>query len=72
MIVSGSPKAFHKVIQGALFSLSRRVQARVHVRYLLYGTLPTKAEQQTMEQWLKDGTDILKKLVDQLRAGRNS
>jgi hypothetical protein len=68
-IVCGRPKDFSKVIQGALFSLSRRVMARVHVRYLLYGTLPTKTEEEAMEQWLKDGSEILKKLVSQV-AGR--
>jgi hypothetical protein len=70
-IISGRPKDFANAIEGAFFSLSRRVQARVHVRYLLYGTLPTKTEQQAMEQWFKDGIEILKKLGSEVTATVN-
>lgn len=71
LIISGRPKDFAKVIEGAMFSLSRRVKARAHVRYLLYGTLPTKTEQQAMEQWLKDGTETLKELASRVTAPVN-
>lgn len=70
-IISDSPKDFANVTGGAFLSLSRRVQARAHVRYLLYGTLPTKTEQQAMEQWIKDRIEILKKLGSEVRATVN-
>jgi hypothetical protein len=67
-IISGRPKDFSNVIKGAFLSLPRRARVRAHVRYLLYGTTPTKAEQEAMEQWLKDGIEILKKLSSQVTA----
>jgi hypothetical protein len=65
-IVSGRPKHFANVTEGTFFSLPRRVSARIHIRYLLYGTLPTKTEQEAMEQWVKDGIEILKKTSSQV------
>jgi len=58
--------------RAGLYSLSiqlfvgARVQARWHIRYLLYGTPPTKEDKQSLEELLRKQEESLQKLIDGL------
>jgi hypothetical protein len=66
-IVCGSPKDITKVFPAAFFSVASRARAYFHIRYLLYDRLPTKAEEQAAEAWLREGTQVVEEMIKGIR-----
>ncbi len=63
-IVSGSPMDIAYIVSASPFSLVARVRARWHIRNLLYGTLPTKEDEQALEAALKKQEKSLQEMID--------
>jgi hypothetical protein len=66
-IECGNPNHFASVISVLPFSLIARVHARWHIKYLLYGTLPTKQDQQALDAMLKKGKEDFEEMINSLR-----
>ena len=71
-IVSGSPLDIACVVSVSPFSLIMRGQARWHVRYLLYGTPPTKEEEQALEAAIKKQEKSLQAMIDGFRRTKDA
>ncbi len=63
-IVSGSPLDTADIVSVSPFSLVVRVQARWHIRQLLYGTPPTKEDEDALEAALKKQEKSLQEMID--------
>jgi hypothetical protein len=62
-IFSGSAMDIAHVVSVYSFSLVTRVQSRWHIRYLIYGTLPTKEDEQALDAVLKKQKKDLQEMV---------
>jgi hypothetical protein len=71
-ILTGNPDDIAYIVSCFSFSLIARVQARWDVRYLLYGTLPTKEEQQGLKVSLKKQEEELQKIVDEFSRAKKA
>jgi hypothetical protein len=65
-IVYGNPKGIAYILSVSPFSLVARVRARWHIRYLLYGTPPTRQDGEALEVVLKKQEEDLQKMIDSL------
>jgi hypothetical protein len=71
-IVSGSPMDIAYIVSVAPFSLIARVRARWRIRYLLYGTPPTKEEEHALEAALKQQEKNMQEIVDGFAKGKET
>jgi hypothetical protein len=63
-IVSGEPKDISNIVSVSPFSLIARVRSRWHIRYLLYGVLPTEEEKQALEDAVRNRLEGTQDMID--------
>jgi hypothetical protein len=63
-IMSGSPMNIAYIVPVSPFSVMARFQARWHVRHVLYGTSPTKEDEQALEVAIKQQEKSMKEMID--------
>lgn len=63
-IVYESPMDIAYILSVSPFTLVARVRARWHIKYLLYGTPPTKQDEEALEVVLKKQKQDLQKMID--------
>ena len=68
-IQTGSPMDIAYVVSVSSFSLLMRIRASWMMRYFLYGTRPTKEEQDSLQELLDKQEEDFKKMIDSLSAG---
>jgi hypothetical protein len=65
-IVSGDSRDIAKIVSVSTFCLATRVYARWHIRYLLYGVMPTEEDKQALEVSLKNQVKNFQDMIDGL------
>jgi hypothetical protein len=63
-IVSGEPKDISNIVSVSPFSLIARVRSHWHIRYLLYGVLPTEEEKQALEDAVRNRLEGTQDMID--------
>jgi hypothetical protein len=64
VIISGAPARATQVMSVGPFSLGVRVRARWHIRRLIYGTPPTKDDEQALVRDIKQQEAIVQRWID--------
>jgi hypothetical protein len=63
-IISGNPLDLAYIVSASAFSLVARVRAQWRIRHFLYGTPPTKEDEQALEAALKKQKKSMQEMID--------